>query len=59
MGRVGCSVKHVGDPGEGLGSKGERQLGTGLAEELQALEHAVLDEGLVEVAVPQPARRWR
>jgi hypothetical protein len=31
-GRVGCSAKRVDDPGEGLGSEGERQLGAGLGE---------------------------
>lgn len=51
---VGGAAERVRDPGEGLGAEGEGQLGAGLgeAEQLQVLERAVADEGLVEAAVP-------
>lgn len=52
--RVSGAAERVGDPGEGLGSEGERQLGSGLgeAEELEVLERTVADERLIEAAVP-------
>lgn len=53
-GRVRRAPKRVGDPGEGLGSEREGQLGAwlGEAEEVEVLERAVSDERLVEPAVP-------